>query len=429
MGQGFVSRFIVNANTASPYWDLVVRGAPNDSGSLFLQANNIAQQGYDISYPWFYKSDTANSGDTALYLGIRNDSGNSANFSMQYLRMEQLQLNANIYYAVNSIFGNIVNSAANTVATFANGTLVLVNANINFNNTSTVNVAASANGTTQANVSFTVNTSAINATLTPGSNTDIIFNNNGKLGASPNLTWADGAGVTITGGFTVFPPAGFNSYFGAANGQYGIQVAASQNVGNSLGVTIQAGTNASDFALNIVSGINQNNYLVIPGNGVIQAVNARMSNAETRLMSGLAAFMTANTQRTNNTMTNEANLTITVNETGTYKLDGLLYMQANTANVVAGFNVDFQGGSSTFKGLVNFVGQQMVSSIVRVTQASTGVPQGGAPPNNPACEQLSGMLTFTGTGTFIPRYAQFSPTSANALILLANSYITLTKIG
>jgi hypothetical protein len=49
------------------------------------------------------------------------------------------------------------NSAANTVATFANGTLVLTNANLNFNNTSTVNVAITANGTTQTNVALNAN--------------------------------------------------------------------------------------------------------------------------------------------------------------------------------------------------------------------------------------------------------------------------------
>lgn len=54
-----------------------------------------------------------------------------------------------------------VNAAANTVATFANGTLVLADATLNFNNTNTINVVASANGTKQTNVAFQVNVSAI----------------------------------------------------------------------------------------------------------------------------------------------------------------------------------------------------------------------------------------------------------------------------
>jgi len=52
------------------------------------------------------------------------------------------------------------NAAANTVATFANGTIVLAKGNLNFNNTSSVNVAASANGSTQSNIAFDVNTAS-----------------------------------------------------------------------------------------------------------------------------------------------------------------------------------------------------------------------------------------------------------------------------
>ena len=52
------------------------------------------------------------------------------------------------------------NTAANTVATFANGTIVLAKGNLNFNNTSSVNVAASANGSTQSNIAFDVNTAS-----------------------------------------------------------------------------------------------------------------------------------------------------------------------------------------------------------------------------------------------------------------------------
>ena len=52
-----------------------------------------------------------------------------------------------------------VNAAANTVAVYANGVLVLANADLNFNNTATVNVFATANGTGQVNISFTANVS------------------------------------------------------------------------------------------------------------------------------------------------------------------------------------------------------------------------------------------------------------------------------
>ena len=65
---------------------------------------------------------------------------------------------------------NTAVSAANTVATFANGTIVLPNANLNFNNTISINVSAVANGTTQSNVSFSINTTMNLVSLNVSSN-------------------------------------------------------------------------------------------------------------------------------------------------------------------------------------------------------------------------------------------------------------------
>ena len=53
------------------------------------------------------------------------------------------------------------NAAANTVAVYANDTIVLTKANVNFNNSATVNVGVTANSTTgRANIQFTVNTTS-----------------------------------------------------------------------------------------------------------------------------------------------------------------------------------------------------------------------------------------------------------------------------
>jgi hypothetical protein len=53
------------------------------------------------------------------------------------------------------------NAAANLVAVYANGGLIMANANINFVNSATLNVSVTANGTLKAaNVAFTLNTSA-----------------------------------------------------------------------------------------------------------------------------------------------------------------------------------------------------------------------------------------------------------------------------
>ena len=88
-----------------------------------------------------------------------------------------------------------LNSAANTVATFANGQLVLANANLNFNNTSTINVVSSANGTTQANIAFQVNISAVSG----GTNSyeaDILANGH-LIIANANLNYNNTATINV----------------------------------------------------------------------------------------------------------------------------------------------------------------------------------------------------------------------------------------
>lgn len=63
----------------------------------------------------------------------------------------------NVVVSFSLATANIANAAANTVASFANGNIVLAAANLNFNNTATVNVSLTANGNAQVNVAFTAN--------------------------------------------------------------------------------------------------------------------------------------------------------------------------------------------------------------------------------------------------------------------------------
>ena len=75
----------------------------------------------------------------------------------------------------------------------------------------------------------------------------------------------------------------------------------------------------------------------------------------------------------------EANLTITVNEPGLYKLDAMLLMAAQNANVVAGFNLDFNGGTASLdaSGCMYYNGINMVSTFERITAS---LPQASATP-------------------------------------------------
>lgn len=78
--------------------------------------------------------------------------------------------------------------ATPNAVTYANGTAVVQTANINFNNTASMNVSITANGTNQANAAFNVNTSS----FITGSNTQIAFVSNSSgniLGGNANLNY------------------------------------------------------------------------------------------------------------------------------------------------------------------------------------------------------------------------------------------------
>lgn len=90
----------------------------------------------------------------------------------------------------------VANAAQNSVATFANGTIVLNKANLNFNNTATINVSAVANGTGQVNVSFTANVTG-GAGSPGGSNTFIQYNSDGGFGGTANLSFNISSNVTF----------------------------------------------------------------------------------------------------------------------------------------------------------------------------------------------------------------------------------------
>src|ERR1039458_1919865 len=68
-------------------------------------------------------------------------------------------------YAQANAAYSAANVSANTVAVYANGTLALANANVNFNNSSTISITVTPNGTTQSNISFTANIAGISTGL------------------------------------------------------------------------------------------------------------------------------------------------------------------------------------------------------------------------------------------------------------------------
>lgn len=83
--RGLMSQLIVESTTAGIY-DIVVRGAGNDSGSLWLNAVSVQQKIYALSIPIYVENDAAGQD---FFIGIRNRGQLAASFTLNNLRMEK----------------------------------------------------------------------------------------------------------------------------------------------------------------------------------------------------------------------------------------------------------------------------------------------------------------------------------------------------
>lgn len=83
--RGIVSLFTVTASGAGNF-DLVVRGAGNNSGTTFLQVVGFAGSVYTITAPFYYEND---SGNQSFFVGIRNAYSDSRTFTLTSLRIER----------------------------------------------------------------------------------------------------------------------------------------------------------------------------------------------------------------------------------------------------------------------------------------------------------------------------------------------------
>lgn len=83
--RGLMSQLIVESSLVGIY-DVVVRGAGNDSGTLWLNAVSVAQKVYALSLPVYVENDTAGQD---FFIGIRNRGNLPATFTLNNLRMEK----------------------------------------------------------------------------------------------------------------------------------------------------------------------------------------------------------------------------------------------------------------------------------------------------------------------------------------------------
>jgi hypothetical protein len=130
------------------------------------------------------------------------------------------------------------------------GVLVLgmPNANINLLGTSTVNAVAVANGTTQVNISFSVNTTAVGSSATSpgGANQQFQFNNNGVIFGSANAV-INLTSNTMTFGSNIEVTNAFFNVATTANGAGPLTLTANQaivyarNIANSIMLFVDTG--------------------------------------------------------------------------------------------------------------------------------------------------------------------------------------------
>jgi Chaperone of endosialidase len=163
---------------------------------------------------------------------------------------------------VQGVTGNTGATGAGGVATISqDGTMVIVSANLNFNDTATINVGVTSNGTLGVNVGPTVNITAVNEALS----TSYVSVDGGTITGSLNVSSnilvavvnANNFGTYANGGIVIGGVANLNynntatiNVHVTANGTNQTNVAFSANLSNPgvIGATGPAGTSGSNGA-------------------------------------------------------------------------------------------------------------------------------------------------------------------------------------
>jgi len=189
--------------------NLVVTGFVN-IGNVSLTGtltadNVVAVHNLTAGAIWGPNASTTVRGVTELIDSISSiDTGNAATANsvawVNSIAQTAISLGAAAY--------NYAGQAANLVAVYANGTLVLANANLNFNNSASLNVNLTPNGSGQVNIAFTVNASAVNGNGGGGGSgsyqVDVYANGTAVLAnADLNFNNSSSVNVVVTANGTV----------------------------------------------------------------------------------------------------------------------------------------------------------------------------------------------------------------------------------
>jgi hypothetical protein len=213
--------------------------------------------------------------------------------------------------------------------------------------------------------------------------------------------------------------------------QYAAQFIGSSAGGESYGVQINAGFNASDYALYVQNYSKTAEYLGVRGDGHIIATSSPLTGTLTQVETGVSSHLTADFTITNNATPAATGLSLTFNETGTYEVEmWVLFYESATAT--DGIKTLF-GGTATETGFFTYVGEAVSGTIV--SAVATAWTNGFAfatvstSSTGPSTLMIRGNLTVTATGTLIFEASQNTASSGSTLHVMAGSYMTATKIG
>lgn len=285
-------------------------------------------------------------------------------------------------------------------------------------------------------------TTANAAAIIGGTSTQVQFNDAGSLAGDGSFLWdKTNKKLTILGASTQ-APLSLNT---VGTGAVVTMSAGSGNVANilltSAGVLVISSNSLASGAGIILSANGGLQFIVQEGQCTVQsqllasstivAPSNPASNVQTRAFTGCAVVMGANTASVAGTLTNEANLSITLPETGTYQIDGYLSFYEATLGT-GGFQFDLAGGTVGITW-INWAADGYVTSVVGNPAAlATNIAQSYATvatsPTAPSWVRITGTMKTSNNGTFIPRWAQASG-SVNATNLLQGSRLTITKIA
>ena len=295
---------------------------------------------------------------------------------------------ANATYATNA--GSATSATtAGTVTTAAQGNITSVG---------TLSALAVTGNITSGNVNATGNISAVNFIgnlvgnisgniVVPGSNTEVLFNNNGSAGASNAFTFNQSSNVMTLSGNIIAGNVFANSGTINATTVTGTLTTNAQpnitSVGTLTGLTVSGVTNLGSNSNVIITGGNANAFLMTNGSGNLSWIAGTVSPVpgnNTEVVFNDAGNFAANSGLTFNKTTNTlsvANITgnlTTSTQANITEIGTLKYLIVSTANGGTGNigAVNFTGthyGAAT--GLTSIPGGNVIGTVANATYSTS----------------------------------------------------------